>query len=359
MSGKTKRIIYYIASAGLLLLAVAGVVLLAYFGARASSESAAFTVGILICFAVCLMIFPLHELLHEAGHALGGLLCGMRVLSLSFGIYRFDWRSGFSVGVQMRRDANGATAMLPRGGKKVRGKLIFSLLSGAAFNFIYAAVVLALYFAVTNHPAMLFFALFAPLNLCEGLLALYPIELPAGATDGEFALGLIKKRPEAEVALRVMTAQGMSYTQKYDELPRELLFGAPVVREDSTSFLALLQLQWRTLLCAGEDGALRPLLRLDELFDYIPEESRGEAASDFVAAAVLFGRMDLLEKYSALRGERGTGAQVAAYALDSSDEREAHAAAAAARERLRGEREYYALLISLLKNKKPPQGGVE
>lgn len=349
MSGRTKRIIYDIVSSVALLLAAAGVVLLAYFGARSSHDKAVYTLGVLLCFVFCLMFVPLHTVLHELGHVLGGLVCGMRVVSLSFGIYDLNWRGKFTVTVRNRRDANGAAALLPRREGGARTKLAVALYAGAALDLIYAAVMFALYFAVTQHPAMLFFTLFAPLCLYEGLLALYPVELPAGPTDGKFALDLIKKTPDAEVALRVMTAQGILYEKDYGDLPRGLLFGAPTVREDSVAYLALLQLQWRYLYCRGEDCAPQ-LMRLRELYEYLPGGDRAEVASDLLFAEKVLG---LAGEEGKNRREELSGKSACVLrglaVSEPTEENIARARKAAEEERMLGERKFELRLLDELK----------
>ncbi len=347
MSGRTKRIIYYIVSSVSLLLAVAGTVLLACFGARALGENAAYAVGMLVCFVLCAVVAPLPVILHECGHALGGLLCGMHVLSLSFGAYCLDWRGKFTAKIRLKRESNGATALLPRRERGARGGLIFALFCGAALNFLYAAVMFALYFAVTKHPAMLFFALFAPLSLYEGLMALYPAELATGPTDGKFALDLIKKTSEAEVALRVMTAQGMLYEKNYGELPRALLFDAPVVREDSAAYLSLLQLQCRALLSAGEDAAV-PLARLASLLGEIPTEYRGEIAADLVCGNIMRNRAEEAERYRAELNGESAAELCAQYALARTEENGQRARRVAERVRIAGERNYYLKFLDFL-----------
>lgn len=341
MSGRTKRVIYHILSAVALLAAAAGTILLACLG-----HSATFAIGILLCFLLCLMLLPLHTVLHELGHVLGGLICGMRVLAVSFGIYNMDRRGKFTVKLQPRRDANGATALLPKGERGVRGKLIFALLCGAVLNFIYAAVMFALYFAVTQHPAMLFFTLFAPFSVYEGLTALYPVELPAGPTDGQFALGLVRRTPEAEVALRVMTAQGLLYTNDYEELPPDLLFGAPVVREDDVAFLALLQLQWRYLYRSGKDFSV-PLARLGSLIEDCSGEERAEIAADLVfAQAIAQGGAAGAEEYRA-ELEGGSPAVLCAMALlDPTPANLSQAERAVKAERMKGVKDFESDLIA-------------
>ena len=348
MSGRSKQIAYYIFLAVVTLCGAAGTALLAYFGLRFADLAAIF---VLLAFCVCIFLFPLHTVLHEAGHALCGTVCGMRAVALSVGCVRFDWSKKFTATFSLSPETSGAAALLPRNSRGVRGKLIFALIGGALFNFIYGAVFLALFFVLPHSPALIFFILFAPLNLCEGLLALYPVELTAGKTDGKFALDLIKKRPDAELSLRVMTAQGALYRKTYAELPHDLLSDVPVVREDSTAFLALLQLRYRAHVSVGDPEAAAEATRLQSLFGYLPAASRGEVAADLVCASYLFPETaDWGEKYEGQA--RGDGIrEVALYAYERTEENEARARKAIAAIKLYGERAYLESLLALLKKK--------
>ncbi len=348
MSGKSKQIAYYIFLTLVTLCGAAGTALLAYFGLRFSDIGSIF---VLVAFCACLVLFPLHTILHEVGHVLCGTLAGMRAVSLSIGYFHFDWSKKFSFSFSLSSEASGAAALLPRNGRGVRGKLMFASVGGMLLNFIYGAVFLVLFFVLPHNLALIFFVLFAPLNLCEGLLALYPAELSAGKTDGKFALDLIKKHPDAELSLRVMTAQGALYRKTYAELPRELLFDVPAVREDSTAFLALLQLRYRALVSLGDHAAVSVILRLRSLFEYLPAAGKGEVAADLVCASRLFAEMgDLGEKF--VGQARGDGIkEVALYACGQTEENEARARKAVAGIKLYGERAYLETLLALLKKK--------
>ncbi len=348
MSGRSKQIAYYIFLTVLTLCGAAGTALIAYFGLRFEDIEALF---VIVAFCVCIFLFPLYTVLHEAGHALCGALVGMRVMALSVGYLHFDWSRKFTATFSLDSDVSGAATLLPRNGGGVREKLTFALLGGALFNFIYGAVFLTLFFVLPHNLALIFFVLFAPLNLCEGILALYPIELPAGKTDGKFALDLIKKRPDAELSLRVMTAQGALFKKTYAEIPRELLFDVPVVREDSAAFLAILQLRYRALLSTEDEKAADEIKRLQSLFEYVPAASRGEVAADLVCAGYLFSEMaEWGEKYE--EQAHGDGIrEVALYAIERTEENEARAQKAIAGIKLYGERAYLETLLALLKKK--------
>ncbi len=274
MSGRAKRNLILAASVLLFLAATAGACLLLYFYAEGRLDYALFAVA-LLC-----EVLGIPVLFHEAGHLLFGLFAGLRPVSFSFG-----WFTVSRGGVRFGRNAGaGETRMLPKNPKGLRGKIAFFSLGGAVCNLLFGALFFLLFFLLPFRSVLLFFAELAPFFLCEGVCALLPAELPAGPTDGAVLLGIVKRTPDAEVALRVMAAQGMLVSSGYASLPRELLFSAPVVREDLPAFLALSELKWQFLCAAGED-ALPELVRFVRLTEYLPDAARREALFD-VALAV-------------------------------------------------------------------------
>ena len=250
MSGRTKRILYYAADVTLFLVFGIGMLLLPLFVPpfeefpRGDAELWQYPLAV----AVSVVGFPV--LLHECGHLLFGALAGMKLAR--FGFHPFT-----------RGAVAGETAMYPKNGKHVKGKFFALTLGGAVVN-ILVGVALFLLWLFLPTRAMGCGAL-SGFVFYEGVRALLPAELSAGKTDGAVLLGLLKNRPEEEVALRVLTAQGILYKGKHSDLPRELLFCAPVVREDLPAYHALLLLKGQCLLAEGEEEAAKKnLLRLSE-----------------------------------------------------------------------------------------------
>ncbi|MGN0823004.1 MAG: hypothetical protein ACI4NG_04455 [Candidatus Gallimonas sp.] len=233
-----------------------------------------------------LFLLPLNALAHETGHLVFGALAGLRFSSLRVSRLRI-----FRVGKRFRmrfmhaREVAGSCEMYPGNAKGVRGKMIFYSLGGATFNLVYGLTFLTLFLLCESHPALYFFAIFAPLNLFEAAASLYPAETATGMTDGGLVAGLVRNRPSAVVSLRVLTAQGILSLGSFSEVGEELLFDTPVVREDDPAFLALLQLRYYYLFYYGrEEEALAQLLRLETLFADLPEVNRADVACDLLYA---------------------------------------------------------------------------
>lgn len=334
MSGRTKRVLYAVFFAIGALSAVAGVVLIGYFGASAVEKIAVISA----VFAVVHVFFPLNVLVHECGHLLFGWLAGMRFVSVAVSHVRIS-RNGIK---WIKSVYAGETQMLPKSRRGIRGKTEAFALGGSLLNLLYGAVFLTLFFAVPVTPVLLFFELCAPLNLFEAFVELFPVKLSAGNTDGEVVRGLIKRTPDAEVFLAVNTAQGILFKGTYGDIPQDVLFSAPVIAEDEPAFLALLQLRWQYLFDMGKtEEALKQLYRLGELIDYLPRSARAEVACDLVYAyAVLVPDAERMEKYrETMDGAKGTCAYFRALAALGEGEAVARAKKANKKQPLRGVRE--------------------
>ena len=273
MSGRTKTIIYHIVDVTLWVAAAAGLVLMWYFSGQREIWIAAVDTALLL-------FLPLHIFVHELGHVLVGTLAGMRFFSFRVGNFTIAREKGkVRVRYASSNPTAGESGFCPKSPSRVRGRVVLTALGGAAFHLIYAAVFFTLYFILPAHPALLFFELYAPFSLYEGIMALYPAELAAGKTDGKVALGLLRGNAEELVALRVLTVQGILHRATFDKVPREILFDAPVVREDLHAYHALLLLRAEYLLSIGEEPAAKgELERLQGLSEYLSEEERTEVS---------------------------------------------------------------------------------
>ncbi len=266
MSGHTKQNLYYAFSLLFGAAALAGVILLAVFYVPAGGYTWREWL-VEAVFLVCIAL-RIPAAIHEIGHLLLGLLCGMKCTSVTLCYLNFSADGVHIAG----NDHAGAITAFPRKPRHVRGKLLMFTLGGSLLNLLLGGALLALCLALPYHPACFFAGLLAPFLLYEGISALMPCDLPAGKTDGAVFLGLMKKRPEEETLLRVIAAQGMLYLGTFSELKKELLFGAPVVREDLPAGGALKLLQAQYFLAAKEEGTAEEILsRLVSSEDTAPE----------------------------------------------------------------------------------------
>lgn len=299
MSGRAKRTLYHVFDAALFVAAVAAAGLLAGFacGFGTLPRDVAYAVAAL----ALSVVLKLGVVLHEAGHLLFGLLAGMKPHAVSVGYLRFEGRRARFIPQAEQRVA-GATEMYPMRGTRMRARVFMLAAGGSALNFIVGAIGIALYFALPYHPALLYFAMISAFFLYEGIAALLPAELPAGKTDGAILYGMIRRRAEEDVMLRVFTAQGILYRGTFDDLPAELLC-APVVREDLAAWHSLMLLRAQAALFSGDDGEAEALLSRLLSADGLSEQAKREArryfsyfSGEFYAADETFAGVRALDE---------------------------------------------------------------
>ncbi len=292
MSGSAKNLVYRIFQYLLWVAALVGGMLVLAYGTSAREDSLSGTgiVVMALCFFAVSVFFPLDVLVHELGHLCFGLLAGMRCTSLTVSFMTVSFRER-RIFFRAFSPSAGATQFRFLDVRSLRGRTIFASLGGALTNLLIGSVLLCVFFFFPEHPVLVFFAMFAPANLCSGVLSLIPVELPAGKTDGRFVLSLCRREASSALLLRVMEIQAMLDRKTFAELDRTLFLDFPVVREDDPAFLAFLQLKWKYLFEVGErEEAFLHLDRLEELTEYLSEGEYEEAVCDLIYSyAVLRG----------------------------------------------------------------------
>ena len=276
MSGRAKKGIYYAVTALCLCAALAACILMALIVYRDRGETL-YTLYTVLCAAAIYVLVSPTVLVHELGHLLFGACARLRPVSVCVGRFAFG---GGRVRIVFSSVA-GETVLLPKDTKNVRARMMAATLGGALFNFIFGAVSAVLFFVLPASPILLFFALFAPLHLYEGIAAILPADLNTGRTDGELLRQLKLNTPEAQIFCNVCAVQGLLYTETFDGVDEKLLFDAPVVREDDMAFLSLLHLRWQYLMWKGEiERAGKELFRLEELSEYLDEATAAKVECD-------------------------------------------------------------------------------
>ncbi len=166
MSGRTKRILYAIVTIFGHLAALAAAVLACYYSAQRDWI-------VLAIFGVFYAVLPLNVLVHELGHIFFCLIVGMGLEGVKVGrVLFFRERGKLRLRFSVWGNTAGECAIYPKSERGIRGKFLTATLGGAIFNFLYAAVFFPLYFLVPQYPALLFFEMFAPLSLLEGIAAI-------------------------------------------------------------------------------------------------------------------------------------------------------------------------------------------
>ncbi len=328
MSGRAKRIVYEVCVSVFGLFAVAGTVLVGFFGVVQDANQMLGCSIALVVFGLFCIFLPVSTLIHECGHLLFGTVSGLQFVSVSVGRFRISRNGIRYVGKQ---GFSGETQMLPRSGKRVRLKTAFFALGGAIFNLVFGGVFIALFFVVPIHPVLFFFELCAPLNLLEGVAALLPAELDTGRTDGKVFSEIVADSDYSKVFLAVLTAQGILLRKSFQNIPQELLFNLPVIREDETAFLALTQLRWQySFMNQDESGAIEQIKRLESIGDYCPDTlTRAEIECEFAYVhCVLFSDNQLAETHlqEAALAKETCQYHMAVYAVNGEGENELRSA---------------------------------
>ena len=288
MSGRGRRILYYCITTFCMITVLSACILMTY-SHYLENGTVLYTVFPFLLFCgVCVSVSPC-VFVHECGHLFFGLCARMKPVSVCVGRLRIEKkrvRFVFS-------SAAGKTEFIPRGERNVRGRIMAVSLGGAAFNFLFGVLFSVLFFVLPANPVLLFFELFAPLHLYEGIAALLPAQLNAGRTDGELFRQLKNNSPEAQVFVNVLTLQGILYSETFDKVDEKLLFNTPVVPEDDPAFLSLLHLRWQYLMWKGEtERAANELFRLNGLSEYLDERAAAEVECDAVFMRRVMGTVD-------------------------------------------------------------------
>lgn len=285
MSGRGKKILYETVSTVCMLAAFAACALIFFYSYKESEESL-YSIYALALFTLVTLVFSPFVTVHECGHLFFGACAGLKAVSVRVGylcITKKKVRLAFS-------QAAGKTELVPKSGEKVCVRMMAATIGGATFNFIFGVAFAVLFFVLPANPILLFFELFAPLHLYEGIAALLPAELDAGCTDGELFRRLKNDTPEAQVFCNVLTVQGILQKNTFDEVDLKLLYGSPVVREDDPAFLSLLHLRWQYLMWKGElVQAKKELSRLEGLGDYLSDSDLAQVECDMLFTRRVLG----------------------------------------------------------------------
>ena len=276
MSGRTKRGLYHAVTITCLLAAFAACIMMELSVYWELGETLYPLFSALLFLAICIPLAPA-VLVHECGHLFFGACLGLKPVSVRVGWFVIE-------GKKLRLASSsvaGETVLVPKDGKNVRKRMMVASLGGVTFNFLFGIVFSVLFFVLPAHPVLLFFELFAPLHLYEGIAALLPAQLKTGRTDGELFRQLKENTPEAQVFCNVLAVQGTLFRATFDEVDESLLFDTPVVREDDEAFLSLLHLRWQQRMWKGDTArAVEEIDRLAELSEYLDESTAAKIKCD-------------------------------------------------------------------------------
>lgn len=268
MSGNTRKLLYQIFDWVLWLGALGGAMAL-YFVLPEDYGAGEYVAGAGL--VVCILL-RIPTAVHELGHLLFGLAARMRPHAVTLSLFRFSGEGVKFVGYT--ESYAGCTEMAPVGGEHMRPRFLLYTLGGSALCLLLGVTFLLLSVLLPYSAWWLFCGMFSLYEIGEGIRALIPACLPEGETDGEVVRSVLKGEAEAQVLLSVLTAQGILYRHSFSDVPRELLFGLPVVREDAPCFRILLWLRMLWCLSEGDLGEASAAL---ERFRFVADTPSEEA----------------------------------------------------------------------------------
>ena len=168
--------------------------------------------GLVFAF-IALMAWP-QVLLHEAGHALGGLARGMQPIAFGVGAWRWE-RSGERWRLRRGgrvRGISGFAILLPRGerGTSRLDQAVY-LLGGPLANLASLVVALALLPLATTAPVLAALLIgSACISAFVGVINLVPFESHGWRSDGRNLLALLMRSRDAEQGRRMRDVLGLT-----------------------------------------------------------------------------------------------------------------------------------------------------
>ncbi len=196
--------------------------------------------------ATVAVVFWLQILLHEAGHAVAGMLTGRRLLGAGVGPLRIDrgvggWRLRWGGGV---RGVGGYAALTPDARADARGPAIVFILGGPLANLLTAALALAVLRLGLSPGGFGSIALgaIAACGTFLGLINLLPFKSQGWSSDGYTLRELLRDTPASKVmrAQQCVLALAMAGVRPRDwpvaqldvphELPPDVRFSANMLR---------------------------------------------------------------------------------------------------------------------------------
>jgi hypothetical protein len=153
--------------------------------------------GVLVRFALTIIVLFAITSIHEFGHATLGVICGMKLRAFFIGPLQWRIRDGkweFEFKPKGFLLADGITALVPGGRKLLPGQYLAMMAAGSLFNALTGGVALLIALrdgAALPLPVTGSIALLGAWSLSLAAANLLPFRTPQGYSDGAIALQLI------------------------------------------------------------------------------------------------------------------------------------------------------------------------
>ena len=259
----------------------------------------------------------INALFHELGHFIAGKRNGF-ILS-TFSVWFFKWKkvgkkTRFSLSFSM--EEWGATEMIPDSEENMAKRLKKLSLGGiiaSGITCLISIVPLFLHFLLVKEVYCIFI-MWLPISAYYLFNNGLPIMNSVGVcNDGGVVYGIVKNTDDSVVNVSLLKIHAQLYQGKTpSQISEEYYFNLPQLREDSLTFITLLNARYNYYLDKEDfDGANKTLKRLETLLDYMPPSVKNTVKVDLLYSYCTFNYnedkadelMYELEKYLSNRNE--------------------------------------------------------
>lgn len=233
----------------------------------------------------------LNSVLHELFHVIAGAINGFKIVS-----YRVLWFKWYSREGKVKftlapvGDQIGEAELLPTRYDDIEKRYKKVALAGIIANcvlFVVGIVCMFFWHLWTVDESVIWFRLTAfamPVSLYFILANALPMTIDFYRNDGAVIYGILKKDDSTTVSFSLMKIQSMLYQGKTpSEIPEELYFDLPQLREDDPNFIMLLSARYSYYLDKGDlEKAKEVVTRLLTLKDYINKDMENQLQAEFL-----------------------------------------------------------------------------
>ncbi len=217
----------------------------------------------------------INTLFHELGHLILGKVNGFSLISIS--VWFFKWtknsnKTTFSF--ILPSEESGATEMIPKSKDNIEKHYRAYTFGGILFSFILFIISIAFVLLYSFLPQWTFFlfAGFLPVSAYYFFGSILPMESDCVKNDGAIFWG-IGKDDSIKVSINLLLIHSYLYNGiSPSNIPENLYFDLPQIREDDLNFILLLNARYYYYL-DKEDfiNAKKQIDRLLSLEDYVPK----------------------------------------------------------------------------------------
>jgi len=211
--------------------------------------------------------------IHELGHAVAGLIAGLRLVSIRFGPILFTSPFHFSITWSRGTGAAGMTLMVPAKTDHVRLRTLIMVAAGPAANLISAFAVLLLV-----SPLGAFLTCFVLMSVLIGLLNLVPFRNLSMLSDGKRILMLLRSGGQGERWLAILQlATDIRSGVAFENLRPDFMALAISIRDASPDTVTAHALAYTAAMYRNENDEAARSLEICLQYSYLASPALREA----------------------------------------------------------------------------------